>query len=54
MLTCKYISGKHNFKHFNYIRVVEIPTQKGKHSWKCTKLSHKRKDGRQSQVHMKT
>ena len=54
MLTWKYISGKHNFKHFNYIHVVEIPTQKGEHSWKCTKLSHKRKDGIQSPVHMKT
>ena len=27
MLTWKYISGKHNFKHFNYIHVVEIPTK---------------------------
>jgi len=27
----------------NYIHIVEIPTQKGEHSWKCTELSLKRK-----------
>jgi len=37
MLTWKYISvfnikGKHNFKHVNYLHIVEIPTQKGEHS----------------------
>ena len=37
MLTWKYIGvlnikGKHNFKHFYYIYIVEIPTQKGEHS----------------------
>jgi len=37
MYTWVYISvlgikGKHNFKHFNYIHIVEIPTQKGEHS----------------------
>ena len=37
MLTWKYIivlniKGKHNFKQFYYIHIVEIPTQKGEHS----------------------
>ena len=37
MLTWKYIGvlnikGKHNFKHFYYIHIIEIPTQKGEHS----------------------
>ena len=37
MLTWKYIGGlnikgKHNFKHFYYIHIVEIPTQKGEQS----------------------
>ena len=50
MLTWKYIGGlhikgKHNFKHFYYIHIVEIPTKKGEHSWKCTELSFKRKEG---------
>jgi len=27
------IKGKHNFKHFYYIHIVETPTQKGEH---CT------------------
>jgi len=26
------IKGKHNFKHVNYILIVEIPTKKGEHS----------------------
>ena len=44
MLTWKYIivlniKGKHNFKQFYYIHIVEIPTQKGEHSWKYTELS---------------
>ena len=37
MLTWKYtivlnIDGEHNFKHFYFIHIVEIPTQKGEHS----------------------
>jgi len=37
MLTWTYISvlkikGKHNFKHFYYIHIVEIATQKGEYS----------------------
>jgi len=37
MLTWKYIGvfnikGKHNFKHFYYKHIVELPTQKGEHS----------------------
>jgi len=48
MLTWKYIGvlnikGKHNFKHFYYIHIVEIPTQKGEHSWKRIELSLNRK-----------
>ena len=44
ILTWKYIivlniKGKHNFKQFYYIHIVEIPTQKGEHSWKYTELS---------------
>jgi len=29
---------------FYYITIVEIHTQKGEHSWKCTELSLKRKE----------
>ena len=37
MLAWKYIGvldikGKHNFKQFYYIHIVEIPIQKGEHS----------------------
>ena len=39
------IKEKPNFKHFYYIHTVEIPTQKGEHSWKYTELSLKRKEG---------
>ena len=39
------ITGKHNFKQFYYIHIVDIPTQKGEHSSKCTELSLKRKEG---------
>jgi len=40
MLTWTYIGvlnikGKHNFKHFYYLHIVEIPTQKGEHWSKC-------------------
>ena len=50
MLTWTYtiilnIKGKQNFKHFYYIHIVEISTQKGEHSWKYTELSLKRKEG---------
>ena len=38
------IKGKNNFNLFHYKTVVEIPTQKGEHSWKCTELSLKRID----------
>jgi len=36
-LTLKYIrvlniKGKHNFKHYYYRHIVEIPTQRGEHS----------------------
>jgi len=33
------IKGKHNVKQVYYIHIVEVPTQKGEHSWKCTELS---------------
>ena len=53
MLTWQYIivlnfniKGMHNFKYFCYIHMVEIPTQKGEHSCKCTELSLKRKEGK--------
>ena len=39
------MKGKHNFKRFYHTHIVEIPTQKGEHSWKCTELSIKRKGG---------
>jgi len=50
MLTWQFIfvlniKGKHNFKQFYYIHILEIPTQKGEHSWTCTELSFKRKEG---------
>ena len=50
MQTLKYIiflniKGKHNFKHLYYIHIVDIPTQKGEHSWTCTELSLKGKEG---------
>jgi len=32
------IKGKHNFKHFYYIYIVEIPTQNEEHSWICIEL----------------
>ena len=39
------ITGKRNFKHvLLYIHIVDIPTQKGEHSSKCTELSLKRKE----------
>ena len=49
MQTLKYIivlniKGNHNFKHFYDIHIVEIPNQKGEHSWICTELSLKPKD----------
>ena len=43
-MTVLNIKGKQNFKEFNYIHIVEIPSQKGEHSWKCTELSLKRKE----------
>ena len=39
------MKGKHNFKHFYFIYIVETPTQKGEHSWKYTELSLKIKEG---------
>ena len=50
MLTWTYISvlkikGKHNFKHFYYIHIVEIATQKGDYSWNCAEFSLKRNEG---------
>jgi len=33
------IKGKHNVKQVYYIHIVEVPTHKGEHSWKCTELS---------------
>jgi len=44
METWKYLIAlnskeKHNFKPFYYIHIVEIPTQKGEHSYKRTELS---------------
>jgi len=50
MQTLKYINvlnikEKNNFKHLYYIHIVDIPTQKGEHSWKCTELSLKGKEG---------
>ena len=38
------LKTKHNFKHFYYIHIVEIPTQKGEYSWKYTELSLKWKE----------
>ena len=50
METWKYIivinpKGKHNFDHFYYITIVEIPTPKGEHSCRYTELSLYRKEG---------
>jgi len=39
------IKGKHNFKHFYYIHIVKIPTQKGEHSSSCTELSLNENEG---------
>jgi len=30
---------------FYYTHIVEIPTQKGEHSWQCKELSLKQKEG---------
>ena len=39
------LKGKHNFNHFYYKHIVEVPTQKGEHSRKCKELSFKQKEG---------
>jgi len=40
-----YCKGKHNFKHFYYIAIVEIPTKKGDYSCIYTELYLYRKEG---------